>query len=255
MESSAPRSQVFIHITDPHLFADEAGRLDDVESLAGLRAVIGHAREHFPEPDGFLLTGDLVHDGSARGYRNLVDAFADCACQVHVMPGNHDDLATMRAVLPRGTVQEGDCVTANGWAILFLDSCVESWEDGSVTSDELRRLEERLESSGCRHALIAMHHNLPAHPRRGVVSSVDNAEEVMEWLSGRPQIRAVISGHIHQEMSVLAGGVLYLSTPTPASQSLSASGRTTGEAAGYRRIELCVDGTLFADTIRITTAP
>ena len=76
MYSAAARSQVYIQITDPHLFADKAGRFNGAETLAGLRAVIAHVRDHLPEPDGFLLTGDLVHDESALGYQHLVEAFS-----------------------------------------------------------------------------------------------------------------------------------------------------------------------------------
>jgi Icc protein len=255
MSAGTPRSRVYIHVTDPHLVADEAGRYNGVESLAGLRAVLEHVRSHLPEPDGFLVTGDLVHDESSQGYLHLVDAFVGWGSAVHVIPGNHDRPAIMRELLPRGNVRQDEYVAADDWAVLFLDSRVEGREDGAVAPGALSTLDEHLESSGCRHALVAMHHNLAAHPQRGVVSSVENAGEVMAWLSRRPQIRAVLSGHVHQEMCVLAGGVLYLSTPTPGYQSVSASGRPTGEAAGYRRIELFDDGTLLADTIRITSAP
>ncbi len=255
MGDGTSRSRVYIQITDPHLRSDESGRYNGAESLAGLRIVLEHVRAHFEVPAGFLVTGDLVHDGSRSGYRHFVDAFAGWDCPVHVIPGNHDEPAILSELLPRGNITQSDSLAAGGWAIFFLDSRVEGREDGSVPPARLSRLRERLAGSACRHALVAMHHNLPAHPRRGVVSSVDNAAEVMAWLSRQPRIRAVLSGHVHQEMCVLAGGVLYLGAPTPAYQSLSASGQPTGEVPGYRRIELFDDGTLLADTIRITSSP
>ncbi len=85
MGDGTSRSRVYIQITDPHLLSDESGRYNGAESLAGLRIVLEHVRAHFEVPAGFLVTGDLVHDGSRSGYRHFVDAFAGWDCPVHVI--------------------------------------------------------------------------------------------------------------------------------------------------------------------------
>src|SRR5579871_1921232 len=53
-----------------------------------------------PPPDAVLVTGDVTQNGRASEYERARVLLAPLRMPVHVMPGNHDDPAGLRAVFP-----------------------------------------------------------------------------------------------------------------------------------------------------------
>ena len=113
-----------VQITDCHLVADPVALLRGVDTGATLAAVIERVRAEAPPPDLVLATGDLSQDGSVESYRRLKVLFARLDAPVHCLPGNHDDPATLSAVLPGDGVHVGRGIVRGNWQIVFLDSTV-----------------------------------------------------------------------------------------------------------------------------------
>src|SRR4029077_20368523 len=84
-----------IHLSDPHLLPPGELTLGK-DCSATLRSVI----ESFPaRPDVVVVSGDISHDGSAEAYEVAGSVFDGLGCDVHFVPGNHDDTPVMSGVL------------------------------------------------------------------------------------------------------------------------------------------------------------
>ena len=74
-----------LQISDPHLFADSAGRLPGVETLTSMRRVLGHAMIRRSTIDAILCSGDLVNDDSG-GYAHFERELSALGKPVYCVP-------------------------------------------------------------------------------------------------------------------------------------------------------------------------
>ena len=74
--------------------------------------------------------------------------------------------------------------------------------------------------------------------------AVDNAERFWATLSEFPQVRAVLSGHVHQHTETQRGAVRVLTSPSTCVQFAPHSDdfRVDNEPPGYRWLDLHADG-------------
>src|SRR5712671_4692175 len=98
------KSVRLVQFTDLHLVGNADRTLRGVNHLQTLRHTLAHANARFDGADGFLLTGDLVHD-DPRGYEHIVRAFSDSTVPAYCIPGNHDTPEQMRIALARPPFQ------------------------------------------------------------------------------------------------------------------------------------------------------
>jgi Icc protein len=68
-----------------------------MDPIPRLEAVIEAVRSLPNQPDAVLVSGDLTDDGAAEGYRVAREMLARLDVPLHVVPGNHDDRARLRA--------------------------------------------------------------------------------------------------------------------------------------------------------------
>src|SRR5262245_10687416 len=96
----------FIQFSDTHLTGDASARLRGVECFPALQAAMTDAARRCHNPDGVLLTGDLVQDDPA-GYRWIRHLFGASKVPVLCLSGNHDLPEHMRAELAAPPFQVG----------------------------------------------------------------------------------------------------------------------------------------------------
>lgn len=244
-----------LQLTDLHLFAEPTGLFNRINTRDSFIRVVAHIQRHYGNPDAVVITGDLAHDGEPATYRFIAAALKTLEAPVYFVLGNHDHPANAQHSYPMDPVTtDRHCVLGN-WQMILLDSNhrpVSGSYEGEVSAAELRRIGELTEQYPDKWTLIAMHHNLPDHDDRGVALEVRNHRQVMQHLERQPNIKLVLSGHVHQEFAVVQNGICYLSTPSTGYQSKSKSGQITGEAAGYRWLKLYRNGRFETDVRRIT---
>ena len=85
-----------VQITDLHLFAGSEGSLVGLNTEESLEAVKEEVRENDLPADLILATGDLVHDGTPAAYQRSFSHLASFGLPVYCLPGNHDELLTLR---------------------------------------------------------------------------------------------------------------------------------------------------------------
>jgi len=206
-----------LQFSDTHLYAD-AGQtfrvgIDPESTLAGLIDTVMNADWR---ADCALVTGDLVHDGSAAGYERLRMHLARLGMPVFCLAGNHDDTATMRTILAEGAVHIEPLLQCGAWQIVLLDSTVAGEAGGWLAEAELERLDASLAAQPDRPALVALHHPpLPCGSRwMDEAMLLANPEALFTVTDRHPQVRAITWGHIHQAFNVVRRGVRCLAAPS-----------------------------------------
>ena len=191
-------------ITDIHLGFDPGNsdelnrqRLDTV-----LRALIDGPNR----PDLLLATGDLTDHGDSDSYRALADAFGQCPFPVWPCMGNHDDRENFAAVFPDIPQQGGFIhyvIPLPGRRIIMLDTLEPGRHGGAFCEARARWLAERLDEDSATPTLIVMHHPpvevgidwMNTHPDEPWV------QRFAATIEGRPNIVALICGHLHRTIT------------------------------------------------------
>ena len=191
-------------ITDIHLGFDPGNpdelnrqRLDTV-----LRALI----EGPNRPDLLLATGDLTDHGDSDSYLALADAFGQCPFPIWPCMGNHDDRENFAAIFPDIPQQGGFIhyvIPLPGRRIIMLDTLEPGRHGGAFCEARARWLAERLDEDSATPTLIVMHHPpvevgidwMNTHPDEPWV------QRFAATIEGRPNIVALICGHLHRTIT------------------------------------------------------
>jgi 3',5'-cyclic-AMP phosphodiesterase len=243
-----------LQITDTHIMATPDGTLLGVKTAHYFNAVMELANRSDKTIDLCLITGDLAQEPVPESYQYLLDAMEQYAFPSVCLPGNHDDLEIMHAVLCTETVNCRKRIVLGNWQIICLNSQIPESPDGLLAAIELSFLENALKDNPGMFTLVAVHHNcVPCGSGWMDVMMVKNAQALFDLISRYPNVKAIINGHIHQEMDTHVNSVRILSTPstcfqfTPNSESFSLD----DTSPGYRRIELYDNGNVTTEIVRI----
>jgi 3',5'-cyclic-AMP phosphodiesterase len=234
-----------IQLSDTHLFADPAACLAGMNCEEGLHDVLALIGRDESELSAVLCTGDLSQDHSLVSYRRLQDAVALLGAPQYWIPGNHDEVRFMHtAVGPRNP-----CFTRTfevpGWSIVLLDSSVTGKVSGYLAETELCFLDRHLQKVAGRQVLVCLHHNcVPVAAAWLQQHALQNSEALFEVLDRYANVRAVLFGHIHQELVQVRSQVQYLGVPSTCIQFHPEHDQFTLDALnpGYRWLDLFADG-------------
>lgn len=242
--------------TDAHLGSEPGTCLLGVDTDRSLRAVVELARRERPAPGLLLATGDLSDHGSASSYVRFAGYTRDLADVTAWLPGNHDDPAAMRAKLPV-SVRMCPELLLGGWLIIGLDSQIAGDVGGAVAVAELERLEQLLIRHPGVPTLVCLHHQvLPVGCAWLDRQQVANASELLAIAAAFPQVKAILSGHVHQASEQDFGGVRVFTSPSTCVQFAPDSDqfKVDSAAPGYRWLRLYADGRLDTGVSRIDDA-
>jgi Icc protein len=198
-------------------------------------------------PDVILVTGDIAEDESRDAYLNFRRALSPFDGPVLCAPGNHDAPEAMAATLDHDGFQYCGAALIAGWQIIVLSSHVRRNPAGRVAREELARLDASLASRPETPALVAVHHPpVRVHSRWLDGVGLQNSRELLAVVDRHPQVKCVLSGHVHQELDVAHRHVRVLTTPSTCAQFLPRTDDCVMDQRppAYRRVELRADGSL-----------
>jgi 3',5'-cyclic AMP phosphodiesterase CpdA len=193
---------VIAHISDPHV-----GR----EPIAGeqLEDAVGRILALPQAPDAVLVSGDLADGATREQYEWVHAGLAPLSMPVHLLGGNHDDRAAVRAVF--GVPGTGDApiryaVRCGDLRLVACDSTIPGSDSGRI---DVAWLEDTLAEDRETPTLVAMHHPPVAIGIPAIDGSIPPADEraaLADLLRRSPQVRRVVAGHDHRTAVATLGG-------------------------------------------------
>lgn len=216
-----PAATLIAQITDIHLGFDPDNpgefnrqRLD--QTLTALCTMN-------PLPDLILATGDLVDRGDVDSYRRLREALDACAIPVLPCLGNHDVRDSFAEIFPEIDSSDGFYQyeqDIGSLRLIVLDTLEEGRHGGAFCETRAAWLDARLAERTDDPVMIVMHHPpvevgiewMNTHPEEPWVQRFSAA------IAGKPQIKAVICGHLHRAITVGWRGTTVAVCPSTAPQ-------------------------------------
>jgi len=247
-----------LQITDTHLFADANGCLLGLNTDRSLQSVLAAVSDRAPPSHLVLATGDLAHDGTAGAYRRFFAHMNGIGLPVYCLPGNHDETRVLQQAKDMGRCCFVEQAFHADWHFIFLDSTVPGSEGAHLSKPTLDMLERHLRAAPDTHTLVCLHHQpVPMGSRWLDTMAVDNPQALFAIIDRHPQVRGILWGHVHQELSTWHGEVLLMSSPSTCIQFLPNSSRFAVDmtAPGYRWLELHPDGRIDTGIERISAIP
>ncbi|WP_043128833.1 3',5'-cyclic-AMP phosphodiesterase [Photobacterium leiognathi] len=250
-----PESVVLLQITDTHLFANESGSLLGVATQNSFHAVLDAVDTVAREFDAIVATGDISQDHTPESYQEFAGGIARWSQPCFWLPGNHDYQPTMASVLPSEQIKPCEQVlVGEHWQMILLDSQVAGVPHGQLSQAQLALLDSALSQYPERHALVLLHHHpLPAGSAWLDQHQLHNNNALWEVVEKHPQVKAILCGHIHQELDRMYRGVRVLATPSTCIQFLPDSDdfALDQENPGWRYLELTPKGDVITHVHRL----
>ena len=197
-------------------------------------------------PAGMFLNGDCVHVGGRDEYDQLAskfDLFKDIP--IHVTMGNHDQRDDFyrtfqdrrhndRILRENRHVSVVKLRHAN---FVLLDSLTMDKPrspvkgPGVLGDEQLKWFESALDSEPDEPVIVMFHHNPDpstkyqrrlgdakilspsASPFKGLAGGLEDSDVLLDLLQSRPQVKAVVTGHMHQFRVVKWGRLNFVSLP------------------------------------------
>lgn len=234
-----------LHLTDPHLFADEQDELRGTNTAQSLDAVISDYSDADWSADFVIVSGDIVQDDSAGAYRHFRRRLEALGVPVLVCPGNHDVPALMEAELAEAPFAICETTRVGAWTVIGLSTYEDGTAGGRLAERELKRLEKAADTDN--PVLVFLHHPPLDLGSRWLDSvGLSNKEEFVAAITRLDQVRCVLFGHAHQDVETDIGGVTVLGTPSTCRQFKPKSDTFAVDDTppAYRRLTLHDDGAI-----------
>jgi Icc protein len=151
------KSFLLAQLSDFHIGAEWA----DADPVAGLEAAVEAALALGRQPDAVLVSGDLSDNATDAEYELVLEFLAPLDAPLYVLPGNHDDRASLRRHF--GVPGADDelvqyAADLGPMRLLVLDTAIRGQNPGTLGGERLTWLDAELARVPDVPTLIAMHH-------------------------------------------------------------------------------------------------
>jgi 3',5'-cyclic-AMP phosphodiesterase len=240
---------LLVQLSDPHVGAAWEGH-DPVDALAAAVESVGRLR---PQPDAVLVTGDVTEHGADAENEQARDLLASLEAPLHVLPGNHDDRASLRRhfdVPGTGAEPVNYAADLGPLRLVVVDTTHPGEDPGALDGAQLAWLEEALTAAPETPTVLAMHHpplstGIPPLDRIGL--AVGDRRALAAVLERHPQVRRLVGGHLHRALTAELAGRVVVSAPSTYLQArfdcTSEQLRLVAEPPGFA-VHVLVDGEL-----------
>lgn len=243
-----------LQITDLHIMPEAGEKMLGIDTERYFDEVLKHAYHQRDHYDLVLVSGDLTQEPCASSYYRIRERLESYRTECLCLPGNHDDLPMMRKILHSGNISCDKLRLFDGWQLISLNSQIPGQPGGYLDEDELAFLESNLKSRPDLFTLVAVHHHcIPTRSGWLDTMIIANSERLFEVLGRYSQIKAITTGHIHQEMDIIKQSIRVLATPSTCFQFKPDCRDFTLDnlMPGYRIIDLFPNGQLLTEVQRL----
>ncbi len=200
----------FVVLSDLHL-GPAGAAVNGLDPAARLAAAVTAINRDHANADFVAIAGDLADLGEAAAYEVLRDTLAPLTVPCHITLGNHDraeaflsvfgpDLAHLEAKVSR-------VIDLDGYRVILLDTTTPGTHAGALCDGRRDWLAARLDEALDRPVIVVMHHH--ANVLSLPVDEIPLADGggFARLLKRHPDVRMVISGHVHLTTSGVWHGV------------------------------------------------
>jgi 3',5'-cyclic-AMP phosphodiesterase len=243
-----------LHITDTHILAAPEATLLGVNTAHYFQAVLKQAFANY-HVDLVLLTGDLAQDPCVASYQFIYDALAIYNTPSLCLPGNHDDYTLMQQVFNTESISCRKQVLIKNWQCLSLNSQIIGANGGYLAEEELEFLDTCLAAHPQHYTLLAMHHHCVKTQSIWMDTMIiANRQQLFDVVSHHSQLKAIVHGHIHQNLDAKIANVHVLGTPSTCFQFKPKAHEfeLDDTSPGYRIIRLYDDGQITSEVMRLS---
>lgn len=210
-----------LQITDPHLLSTSEDTLLGVPTCESFFSVINQislqVEKSLMSFDLVLATGDLIQDNQVNGYHHFAKITQKLNTPIVWLEGNHDmqpDMANIFALYPH-ILPHKHILVGDHWQILMLNTQVMGKPYGELSLEQLVWLEKTLNQFPDRFSLIVQHHNiLPTRSAWLDQHSLQNTYQLEVILTKFRNVKAIVHGHIHQQVDSVWNGIPIFATPS-----------------------------------------
>lgn len=209
------------HISDLHIIATtQAPGILRADAVARARALMADLSA-FPGLGLVVITGDTVNDARADEYAVLSEVLAELTVPWLILPGNHDDRAALRALVPDRPYADPEMLYhlwQQGHArVIALDTLWPGQVGGRLQGAQLEWLASQLAQPFEGQTLIALHHP-PCAPAMGRLDGnilIEGADRLRTLLDRQPTPVTLLCGHMHRPFTAKFGrSVVHAATST-----------------------------------------
>lgn len=247
-----------LQISDCHLFADKSKSLLGVNTYDSFCAVIDEIKAQNFNYDFIAFTGDISQDYSVKSYEHFAEIIKVLNKPVFFLPGNHDDGPLMYRIFENLGVNIAKNVITPKWQFIFLNSEVYAVPHGWIERRQLDYAAFCGRRSPDQHVAILVHH-MPHLVQSAWLDTqtMHNLDEFNTYIHRIPNVRAVITGHIHQEFDVTERGIRYIATPSTSIQFTPKSNDFALDSVGpgWRYLSFNPDGSIDTKVYRLKNNP
>jgi 3',5'-cyclic AMP phosphodiesterase CpdA len=216
---------LFAQISDPHIRRPGQLAYGRISTAPYLRVAVQSIMRLRQRPEAVVITGDLSDFGRAEEYEHLARLLAPLTMPVYLLPGNHDDRASLRRSFPAHAYLGNDEFIQYSFPIgelrvIALDTTVPGSPHGVLCARRLAWLASELDAHRDRSVIIAMHHPpfrtmLAAMDRQGLL---EGGAQLESLVLRHPNVERIICGHLHRAIDVRFGGTIASTAPSAAHQ-------------------------------------
>ena len=190
----------FIVLSDLHL-GPPGTAVNGLDPAARLAAAVRAINRDHSDADFVAIAGDLADLGEVAAYEVLRELLASLTIPCHITIGNHDRPDAFLSVFgddlsdPAGKVSKA--IDLDGYRVILLDTSTPGTHAGALCEGRRDWLAARLNEALDRAVIVVMHHH--ANVLSLPVDEIPLADGAgfAHLLKRHPDVRMVISGHVH----------------------------------------------------------
>jgi 3',5'-cyclic AMP phosphodiesterase CpdA len=209
-------------LSDPHVKKSDTDKILGCDQNANLESAISELNAMKPRPDVVLLTGDLTNSGEMAETEVLRKILDGLEIQFYLIPGNHDDLAALRAVLGHQIAANAEggfmhqVVDSHSVRLIGLDTTMAGYVSGELCEKRIAWLDARLGDARDKPTALFMHH--PPF-QTGIwwldcVGLLQGCKALGKLLKKHRQVKAIFCGHVHRAIQSTLSDVPVFTSPS-----------------------------------------
>ena len=227
----------FVVLSDLHL-GPPGSAVNGLDPAARLAAAVTAINRDHANADFVAIAGDLADLGERAAYEVLRETLAPLTVPCHITLGNHDApesfLSVFGADLAHPEAKISKAIDLDGYRVILLDTTTTGTHAGALCEGRRNWLAAQLDEATDRPIIVVMHHH--ANVLSLPVDEIPLADGAAfaRLLKRHPDVRMVISGHVHLTTSGVWHGV---PMTTLAGSHYSVNAHLPGMAGDQLRLE------------------